>query len=82
MPFIGMVRHGTFSTESHSAPHEVTPSPVTRYHAENRNVAHGEFKFGPVFMRLCYELGLEKMAAATLTDQVHIIGGKCTCRMF
>ncbi|XP_019727737.1 pentatricopeptide repeat-containing protein 2, mitochondrial [Hippocampus comes] len=42
---------------------------IYRYHAENRNVAHGEFKFGPVFMRLCYELGLEKMAAATLTDQ-------------
>ncbi|KAM9793420.1 pentatricopeptide repeat-containing protein 2, mitochondrial [Syngnathus typhle] len=42
---------------------------IHRYHAENRNVAHGEFKFGPLFMRLCYELGLEKMAAATLTDQ-------------
>ncbi|XP_049594314.1 pentatricopeptide repeat-containing protein 2, mitochondrial [Syngnathus scovelli] len=42
---------------------------IYRYHAENRNVAHGEFKFGPLFMRLCYELGLEKMAAATLTDQ-------------
>ncbi|XP_061657811.1 pentatricopeptide repeat-containing protein 2, mitochondrial isoform X2 [Syngnathoides biaculeatus] len=42
---------------------------IYRYHAENRNVAHGEFKFGPVFMRLCYELGLEKMAAATLTDK-------------
>ncbi|XP_053195710.1 pentatricopeptide repeat-containing protein 2, mitochondrial [Scomber japonicus] len=40
-----------------------------RYHAENRNLAFGEFKFGPVFMRLCYELGLEEMAAATLTDE-------------
>nr|XP_057921012.1 pentatricopeptide repeat-containing protein 2, mitochondrial isoform X1 [Doryrhamphus excisus] len=40
-----------------------------RYHAENRNRAHGEFKFGPLFMRLCYELGLEKMAADVLTDK-------------
>ncbi|XP_077353443.1 pentatricopeptide repeat-containing protein 2, mitochondrial isoform X2 [Festucalex cinctus] len=48
---------------------QVTPSPVTRYHAENRNLVHREYKFGPIFMRLCYELGLEKMAAATLTDK-------------
>ncbi|XP_040014331.1 pentatricopeptide repeat-containing protein 2, mitochondrial [Xiphias gladius] len=42
---------------------------IYRYHTENRNLAHGEFKFGPLFMRLCYELGLEDMAAATLTDE-------------
>ncbi|KAM7368776.1 hypothetical protein PAMP_013083 [Pampus punctatissimus] len=42
---------------------------IYRYHAENRNLAFGEFKFGPVFMRLCYELGLEEMAAATITDE-------------
>uniref|UniRef100_A0AAZ3NW96 Pentatricopeptide repeat-containing protein 2, mitochondrial n=1 Tax=Oncorhynchus tshawytscha TaxID=74940 RepID=A0AAZ3NW96_ONCTS len=42
---------------------------IYRYHEENRNVAFGEFKFGPLFMRLCYELGLEEMAAATLTDK-------------
>jgi len=30
----------------------------------------GEFKFGPLFMRLCYELGLEELAATTLTDPV------------
>ncbi|KAM7392599.1 hypothetical protein PAMA_007624 [Pampus argenteus] len=42
---------------------------IHRYHAENRNLAFGEFKFGPVFMRLCYELSLEDMAAATLTDE-------------
>ncbi|XP_029920451.1 pentatricopeptide repeat-containing protein 2, mitochondrial [Myripristis murdjan] len=41
---------------------------IYRYHSENRNFAYGEFKFGPLFMRLCYELGLEEMAAATLTD--------------
>ncbi|XP_077478507.1 pentatricopeptide repeat-containing protein 2, mitochondrial isoform X1 [Stigmatopora argus] len=41
---------------------------IYRYHAENRNVAHGEFRFGPVFMRLCYELRLEQMAVAAVTD--------------
>ncbi|XP_016144620.1 pentatricopeptide repeat-containing protein 2, mitochondrial-like [Sinocyclocheilus grahami] len=39
-----------------------------RYHEENRNMAFGEFKFGPLFMRLCYELGLEELGARTLTD--------------
>ncbi|XP_029624760.1 pentatricopeptide repeat-containing protein 2, mitochondrial isoform X1 [Salmo trutta] len=42
---------------------------IYRYHEENSNVAFGEFKFGPLFMRLCYELGLEEMAAATLRDK-------------
>lgn len=45
---------------------------VCRYHEENRNLAFGEFRFGPVFMRLCYELGLAELALATLTDQVLI----------
>uniref|UniRef100_A0A8C2ZJN8 Pentatricopeptide repeat-containing protein 2, mitochondrial n=1 Tax=Cyclopterus lumpus TaxID=8103 RepID=A0A8C2ZJN8_CYCLU len=43
---------------------------ICRYHAENRNFVYGEFKFGPLFVRLCYELGLESLAAATLTDKV------------
>ncbi|XP_070781053.1 pentatricopeptide repeat-containing protein 2, mitochondrial [Enoplosus armatus] len=42
---------------------------IYRYHAENRNMMYGEFKFGPLFMRLCYELDLEDLAAATLTDK-------------
>lgn len=42
---------------------------IYRYHSENRNMMYGEFKFGPLFMRLCYELGLESMAAATLIDE-------------
>ena len=42
---------------------------LTRYHEENKNFTN-DFKFGPLFMRLCYELGLEEMAAATLTDKV------------
>lgn len=46
---------------------------LTRYHSENHNLAHGDFKFGPVFMRLCYELGLEDFAAATLKDTVRLL---------
>ncbi|XP_029025786.1 pentatricopeptide repeat-containing protein 2, mitochondrial isoform X2 [Betta splendens] len=42
---------------------------IYRYHTVNRNMVIGEFKFGPLFMRLCYELGLEEMAAATITDK-------------
>uniref|UniRef100_H3CPX0 Pentatricopeptide repeat-containing protein 2, mitochondrial n=1 Tax=Tetraodon nigroviridis TaxID=99883 RepID=H3CPX0_TETNG len=41
---------------------------IHRYHSENHNLVYGEFKFGPLFMRLCYELGLEDLAAATITD--------------
>ncbi|XP_038164595.1 pentatricopeptide repeat-containing protein 2, mitochondrial [Cyprinodon tularosa] len=42
---------------------------VYRYHSENRNLLYGDFKFGPLFMRLCYELGMEGMAAETLLDK-------------
>ncbi|XP_034048682.1 pentatricopeptide repeat-containing protein 2, mitochondrial isoform X2 [Thalassophryne amazonica] len=42
---------------------------IYRYHEENRNFAHGEYKFGPIFMRLCYEFSLETMGIATLTDE-------------
>ncbi|XP_056602159.1 pentatricopeptide repeat-containing protein 2, mitochondrial [Triplophysa dalaica] len=41
---------------------------IYRYHEENRNMAFGDFRFGPLFMRLCYELGLEELAATTLMD--------------
>ncbi|KAM5330983.1 pentatricopeptide repeat-containing protein 2, mitochondrial isoform 3-T3 [Glossophaga mutica] len=43
------------------------------YHAENRNVSLGEFKFGPLFMRLCYELDLEGSAMELIRDQ-HLRG--------
>lgn len=43
---------------------------ITRYHAENRNITLGEFKFGPLFMRLCYELDLEESAVELIKDQV------------
>uniref|UniRef100_UPI00398ECA18 pentatricopeptide repeat-containing protein 2, mitochondrial isoform X2 n=1 Tax=Pristiophorus japonicus TaxID=55135 RepID=UPI00398ECA18 len=48
---------------------EVTKHVIYRYHAENRNMAFGEFKFGPLFMRLCYELGLEETAEELVKDQ-------------
>ncbi|XP_036062873.1 pentatricopeptide repeat-containing protein 2, mitochondrial isoform X3 [Onychomys torridus] len=43
------------------------------YHAENRNFTVGEYKFGPVFMRLCYELDLENSAVELIKDK-HLRG--------
>ncbi|XP_012520044.1 PREDICTED: pentatricopeptide repeat-containing protein 2, mitochondrial [Propithecus coquereli] len=48
---------------------ELAKSVIYRYHAENRNVTLGEYKFGPLFMRLCYELDLEESALALIKDQ-------------
>ncbi|XP_028661492.2 pentatricopeptide repeat-containing protein 2, mitochondrial [Erpetoichthys calabaricus] len=48
---------------------EVAKKAVYRYHEENKNFGFGEFKFGPLFMRLCYELGLEETATQMLKDQ-------------
>ena len=45
---------------------------ITRYHAENRNITLGEYKFGPLFMRLCYELDLEDSAVELIKDQVTV----------
>ncbi|KAM4809738.1 pentatricopeptide repeat-containing protein 2, mitochondrial isoform 2-T2 [Rhinophrynus dorsalis] len=42
---------------------------IYRYHEENKNVMFGEFRFGPVFLRLCYELDLEDIAYDLLKDQ-------------
>ncbi|KAK3527313.1 hypothetical protein QTP86_020243 [Hemibagrus guttatus] len=42
---------------------------IYRYHEENGNMVFGEFRFGPLFMRLCYELGLADLAFTTLTDK-------------
>ncbi|KAF0887413.1 PTCD2 protein, partial [Crocuta crocuta] len=52
---------------------ELAKSVIYRYHAENRNVTLGEYKFGPLFMRLCYELGLEESALEFIKDQ-HLRG--------
>uniref|UniRef100_A0A668SXP0 Pentatricopeptide repeat-containing protein 2, mitochondrial n=2 Tax=Oreochromis aureus TaxID=47969 RepID=A0A668SXP0_OREAU len=48
---------------------QIARDAIYRYHTENRNLLYGDFKFGPLFMRLCYELGLESMAFATITDK-------------
>ncbi|XP_078071019.1 pentatricopeptide repeat-containing protein 2, mitochondrial [Mustelus asterias] len=48
---------------------EAAKNIIYRYHAENRNMAFGEFKFGPLFIRLCYELGLEDTAEEVVKDQ-------------
>ncbi|KAH0628039.1 hypothetical protein JD844_008707, partial [Phrynosoma platyrhinos] len=48
---------------------ELVKRVIYRYHAENKNVAFGEFKFGPLFMRLCYELDLEASALELIKDQ-------------
>nr|XP_048707723.1 pentatricopeptide repeat-containing protein 2, mitochondrial isoform X4 [Caretta caretta] len=48
---------------------EIAKNVIYRYHTENRNVAFGEFKFGPLFMRLCYELDLEVTAIELIKDQ-------------
>ncbi|KAM9820834.1 pentatricopeptide repeat-containing protein 2, mitochondrial [Neosynchiropus ocellatus] len=42
---------------------------IYRFHAYNMNMGCDEFKFGPLFMRLCYEFGLEGMASVVLTDE-------------
>ncbi|KAM4876152.1 pentatricopeptide repeat-containing protein 2, mitochondrial [Thomomys bottae] len=48
---------------------ELAKNVIHRYHAENRNTTLGEFKFGPVLMRLCYELNLEESAVELIKDQ-------------
>ncbi|KAJ7335836.1 hypothetical protein JRQ81_013777 [Phrynocephalus forsythii] len=48
---------------------EVAKRVIYRYHEENKNIIFWEFKFGPVFMRLCYELDLEETALELIKDQ-------------
>ncbi|CAH2296897.1 pentatricopeptide repeat-containing 2, mitochondrial isoform X1 [Pelobates cultripes] len=42
---------------------------IYRYHEENKNVIFGEFRFGPIFIRLCYDLDLEDAALELVKDQ-------------
>ncbi|XP_077646495.1 pentatricopeptide repeat-containing protein 2, mitochondrial isoform X3 [Lonchura striata] len=42
---------------------------IYRYHEQNRIRALHNFKFGPLFMRLCYELDLERPAVELIKDQ-------------
>ncbi|XP_027720030.1 pentatricopeptide repeat-containing protein 2, mitochondrial isoform X2 [Vombatus ursinus] len=60
---------------------ELARSAIYRYHAENRNVCFGEFKFGPLFIRLCYELDLEQSAMELIKDQ-HLHGFFSDCTSF
>nr|XP_034956054.1 pentatricopeptide repeat-containing protein 2, mitochondrial [Zootoca vivipara] len=48
---------------------EIVKRVIYRYHAENKNVAFGGFRFGPLFMRLCYEMNLEATALELIKDQ-------------
>ncbi|XP_006168406.2 pentatricopeptide repeat-containing protein 2, mitochondrial, partial [Tupaia chinensis] len=52
---------------------ELAKNVIYRYHAENRNATLEDFKFGPLFMRLCYELDLEESAVELVKDQ-HLRG--------
>ncbi|XP_047587067.1 pentatricopeptide repeat-containing protein 2, mitochondrial isoform X2 [Lutra lutra] len=52
---------------------ELVKNVIYRYHAENRNVNFGAYKFGPLFMRVCYELDLEESAVELIKDQ-HLRG--------
>ncbi|KAM8818754.1 pentatricopeptide repeat-containing protein 2, mitochondrial [Rhynchonycteris naso] len=60
---------------------ELAKNVIYRYHAENRNVTLGEYKFGPLFMRLCYELDLEESAVELIKDQ-HLRGFFSDCTSF
>ncbi|NXK56507.1 PTCD2 protein, partial [Chauna torquata] len=42
---------------------------IYRYHEQNGITALRDFKFGPLFMRLCYELDLETPAVELIKDQ-------------
>uniref|UniRef100_A0A8C8RKW8 Pentatricopeptide repeat-containing protein 2, mitochondrial n=1 Tax=Pelusios castaneus TaxID=367368 RepID=A0A8C8RKW8_9SAUR len=48
---------------------EIARKVIYRYHSENRNVSFGDYKFGPIFMRLCYELDLEILAKELIKDE-------------
>ncbi|KAL4617550.1 pentatricopeptide repeat-containing protein 2, mitochondrial isoform X1 [Arapaima gigas] len=47
----------------------IAKAAIYRYHGENRNLPGMEFKFGPLFMRLCYEMNMEEMAADAIKDK-------------
>ncbi|NXW95628.1 PTCD2 protein, partial [Alopecoenas beccarii] len=42
---------------------------IYRYHEQNGITALQNFKFGPLFMRLCYDLDLERPAVELIKDQ-------------
>ncbi|NWY55017.1 PTCD2 protein, partial [Chionis minor] len=48
---------------------ELARKVIYRYHEQNGITALHNFKFGPLFMRLCYELNLERPAVELIKDQ-------------
>ncbi|XP_037228666.1 pentatricopeptide repeat-containing protein 2, mitochondrial isoform X2 [Falco biarmicus] len=48
---------------------ELARKVIYRYHKQNGITALHNFKFGPLFMRLCYELDLERPAVELIKDQ-------------
>ncbi|XP_075596683.1 pentatricopeptide repeat-containing protein 2, mitochondrial [Balearica regulorum gibbericeps] len=48
---------------------ELARKVIYRYHEQNGITALHNFKFGPLFMRLCYELDLERPAVELIKDQ-------------
>ncbi|KAF1503313.1 Pentatricopeptide repeat-containing protein 2, mitochondrial, partial [Eudyptula minor] len=48
---------------------ELARKVIYRYHEQNGISALRNFKFGPLFMRLCYELDLERPAVELIKDQ-------------
>ncbi|NXE44641.1 PTCD2 protein, partial [Casuarius casuarius] len=48
---------------------ELARKVIYRYHEQNGITALHDFKFGPLFMRLCYELDLETPAVELIKDQ-------------
>ncbi|NXU34623.1 PTCD2 protein, partial [Drymodes brunneopygia] len=48
---------------------ELARKAIYRYHEQNGITALHNFKFGPLFMRLCYELDLERPAVELIKDQ-------------
>ncbi|KAJ1209091.1 hypothetical protein NDU88_004470 [Pleurodeles waltl] len=60
---------------------ELAKTVIYRYHSENINGRFGEFKFGPLFIRLCYELDLPETALELIKDKT-LIGFFCDCTSF
>ncbi|NWS39198.1 PTCD2 protein, partial [Probosciger aterrimus] len=48
---------------------ELAREVIYRYHEQNGIAALNNFKFGPLFMRLCYELDLERPAVELIKDR-------------
>ncbi|XP_008636845.1 PREDICTED: pentatricopeptide repeat-containing protein 2, mitochondrial isoform X1 [Corvus brachyrhynchos] len=48
---------------------ELARKVIYRYHEQNGITTLHNFKFGPLFMRLCYELDLERPAVELIKDQ-------------